>query len=376
MVMNPITVTFFDDQFAATKCEEWITPEALAARIEQTTRPEKVHLPWLKCARFGDIKTDKNSLRHDGNVLAITGVEGDYDGERIGYDEAKRFLADAGITAILYTSPSHTEDAPHWRVLCPLSTEYPPDQRDLFMARLNGLFGGVFDQASWTLSQSYYYGSVNGNPSHHATVIEGICIDQADQLDVGAIGRPQKPKANGDGRHHPISSPEDISDARIRGLVAKLLANVSNAPDGSKHDILFDIGRTLGGYLHLIGWTESKAVDRLVAALPASVEDWNNARRTAADAIAIGIKEPLDLEDRPNPRAGEQPPPTVEPPPPGGEQDGPEPPPGWEEQHPANDEALLTDEKITEQSGDAHLRRNLRQQAALQSRQQVLAGVG
>jgi hypothetical protein len=313
--VNAITVTFFDDKFATSKREAQITLQALAARIERTTKPEKTRLPWVKCARFGEQKTKDGSLRHNANMLAITGIEADYDAEQIGYDEAKRILTEAGFAAILYTSPSHTEDAPRWRVLCPLSCEYPPDQRDRFMARVNGVFGGIFAPESWVLSQSYYFGSINGNSSHHAAVIEGVCIDQADQLDAGAIGRPQKPKGNGDGRHHPTSRPEDISDARIGGLVAKLLANVSNAPDGSKHDILFDNGRTLGGYLHLIGWTESEAVDRLAAALPASVEDWNSARRTAADAIAIGIKGPLDLEDRPNPHPKKSPPP-------GSEQDG------------------------------------------------------
>jgi hypothetical protein len=28
------------------------------------------------------------------------------------------------------------------------------------------------------------------------------------------------------------------------------------------------VARTIGGYLHLIGWSETEAVDQLVAALP------------------------------------------------------------------------------------------------------------
>ena len=45
--------------------------------------------------------------------------------------------------------------------------------------------------------------------------------------------------------------------------------------------MLIDIGRTLGGYLHLLGWSDEEAVEQLVGALPATVEDWNAARTTA-----------------------------------------------------------------------------------------------
>ena len=75
-----IVVTFFSDYAAATKREQALDLTDLARRIEITTGPDKAHLPWLKCARFGDIRTDKASLRWDGNLLAITGIEGDYDG--------------------------------------------------------------------------------------------------------------------------------------------------------------------------------------------------------------------------------------------------------------------------------------------------------
>ena len=148
-----IAVTFFRDHAAATKQERIIGLADLVKRIETTNGADKAKLPWLKFARFGDLRTDKNSLRWDGNVLAITGIEGDYDAEAMSFDEAEERLVLAGILAVLYTSPRHAEDAPRWRILCPLSQEYPPDQRDQFMGRLNGLFGGIFSRESWALSR-------------------------------------------------------------------------------------------------------------------------------------------------------------------------------------------------------------------------------
>ena len=34
------------------------------------------------------------------------------------------------------------------------------------VARLNGVLGGILSAESFTLSQSYYYGSINHNPAH------------------------------------------------------------------------------------------------------------------------------------------------------------------------------------------------------------------
>jgi hypothetical protein len=331
--MNPITVTFFTDRLAASKRESQVTLTSLAACIEKTSRREKARLPWVKCARFGDQKTTKGSLRHNANVLAITGIEADYDEELTGFDEAKGILTRAGIAAILYTSPSHCEDAPRWRVLCPLASEYPPHHRDTFMARLNGLFGGIFSRESWILSQSYYFGAVKRSPSHRVVMINGNCIDQVDQLDKGAISRPQTPRPNGNGQHRKPTLGKYIAPSRIHALITALLDNVRNAPDGTKHHTLRDIARTVGGYLHLTGWCESEAVERLVGALPASVNDWQLARKTAAWGVAEGMKNPLNLENWPTPRARKDLPSLRSEP----LQVPPSPSLRWETQRPAND---------------------------------------
>ena len=324
-----ISVTFFANAYAKTKREEQITLAALVGRIAKTSHKEKAKLPWLKCARFGDHRSKEDgSLRNNANVLAISGIEADYDGEQIAFDAAVALLTSAGILAIVYTSPSHTDDTPRWRVLCVLSREYPPDVRERFMARLNGLFGGIFSIESWTLSQSYYFGALDRNPSHQVEIIDGDCIDLRDDLDATAIGRPEKLKSSGANGQHPASRPEDITDKRLSGLVAKLLDNVRNAADKTKHHTLREIARTLGGYLHLIGWTKDQAISALVGALPATVEDWDNACKTAAWGVAEGMKAPLDLEDRPSPHPNPRPPPPdPEPPPEPEPQPDPAPPP-------------------------------------------------
>ncbi|WP_239451707.1 phage/plasmid primase, P4 family [Elioraea rosea] len=192
---KPITYTRFVGFGAASKTEHTTTLGDLIVLIRATAAGEKADLPWLKLARFGEDRTEKGSLRHDANVLAITGIEADYDDEEIGVAQAVETLDRAGLLAILYTSPSHTAEKPRWRVLCPSSRELPPTERSRLVSRLNGAFGGIFAAESWTLSQAYYFGSVANNPTHQVVLVDGTPIDLRDDLDAGAIGKPATKQA-------------------------------------------------------------------------------------------------------------------------------------------------------------------------------------
>jgi hypothetical protein len=188
---QPLTITLFRGTSASTKTEVRITMQTLAHRIQTTAASEKTHLPWLKLARFGNARSGKNSLRHDANVQAITGVEADYDGGVVPFEEVAELLLKAGILSLLYTSPSHREDAPRWRVLCPTSVELEPGQRNRILGRLNGVLRGVVSGESWTLSQSYFFGRVQSNPSHRVQLIEGAHLDLLDELDESWWGKNQ-----------------------------------------------------------------------------------------------------------------------------------------------------------------------------------------
>jgi RecA-family ATPase len=195
-----IRVTFFDSYAANEKHEELVTLPALAARIQSTTAPAKDKLPWLKCARFGNERTSKGSLRHDRNLLGITGTELDYDGESVSFDDAVDTAQKAGLLSLIYTSPSASTERPRWRIVCPTSRELPPAKREHLIGRVNGLYRGIFAAESWTLSQSYYFGAVNNNPAHRVEIIDGQPIDELDELDEGWTGKPgTRPAGTGNG---------------------------------------------------------------------------------------------------------------------------------------------------------------------------------
>jgi putative DNA primase/helicase len=103
--MIEIPATQFTSFNATTKKDITVSKEMLE---ETAPASEKRQSPWLKLARFGDERTEKGSLRHDQNVRALTGAEGDYDDEMFSMEFAVERLQEAGIRALLYTSASNT----------------------------------------------------------------------------------------------------------------------------------------------------------------------------------------------------------------------------------------------------------------------------
>jgi putative DNA primase/helicase len=186
-----LTVTFFRDKFAYSRTVENVSLRDLIPRLQHVTAGSKADLPWLKLATFGDMPSERSgSLRHDRNVLAVDGIEGDYDGGVLSPEETALMLEMSGVAAVIYTSPSHANARPRYRILCPLSRPHPPTDRERFLSRLNGALDGVLAGESFTLSQSYYLGSVAGNPEHRVLAVDGRPIDACDDLDAIARGRP------------------------------------------------------------------------------------------------------------------------------------------------------------------------------------------
>ena len=157
----------------------------ISSLIQHACAPTKSRLPWIKLARFGELRSARGSLRHNANVQSISGVELDYDGESLGFDEARTKLKKLKCRALMYTSPSHAGVKPRWRILFPTSKELEPDMRHRLAAWIDGFFGHIFDPASFTLSQSFYFGVAldNPNPDHRVAIVDGAFIDLRPELE-------------------------------------------------------------------------------------------------------------------------------------------------------------------------------------------------
>ncbi|MCK1453384.1 hypothetical protein IVB36_21505 [Bradyrhizobium sp. 35] len=250
-----IHVTFFKDFAAKTYTTDDLTLIELQERIQNASARRKDDLPWLKLAEFGKKRTAEGSLRHNANVVQITGVELDYDIERVSFDDAVKAVEATGIHALLYTSASHTPEKPRWRLIAPTSKPLPPEMRYKLAARLNGVLKATLNveviakSDSFALSQSYFYGWVCDSPKPHhcAKVVHGAFIDKRDDLAVyEATGGPHASRNTGSG-----NAGSDTKPGRKDNELMALL-EASRTP-GEWHNSIRDAIATMIGR----GWSNS-----------------------------------------------------------------------------------------------------------------------
>lgn len=309
---KPLRVSFF----AALQADA-VTPwdgqwSDLCAYLQNPPEyPTKAACPLLKLAAFGDARTPKGSLRHDANVTAIYGVEGDHDASTMSPEEATLLLQQAGIEALIYTSPSHTPAAPRWRVLAPTSQPYAPAAHRELVGRLNGVLRGAFSSESFALSQAYYYGKVAG-AQYAAYRSHGVCIDLVPGLVAVFPGGNARPESFdlGDAPVPEWNGPTDDSDLIRRALASRSAAstfgnkasfadlwerNVERLalafPDPSR---LYDESAADAALAsHLLFWTgrDAKRVERLMWQSKLVREKWHRSdylTRTIRAVIARG----------------------------------------------------------------------------------------
>jgi hypothetical protein len=170
-------LTIFKDATANNKFKGEHTLVVWRDLILASDADAKEKLFWLKGASFGDTRSKRNSFRTNLNVQLLTAIVVEYDAGEISFLESVATITKVGLRALAYTSPSHRNDKPKWRVILPLSDRAVKTQHELLVAMVNGLFGGKLAPESFTRSQSYYFGSVAHNPDHQAVVVDGQFLD-------------------------------------------------------------------------------------------------------------------------------------------------------------------------------------------------------
>jgi RecA-family ATPase len=291
-------VTFFPDEKAQSKIAERLTLTELRDKILTTTAADKGSLPLFKLASFGKQRTERNCLRSDANVIEIYGVELDHDTGLLTFEDALRIAQEADVQCLIYKSPGFRPEKQKWRALFPTSHALPPGERKALATRAAGVFGPIFDPASFTLSQSFYFGSVNNNPEHEAVIIEGDFIDERQDLD--AIEKASPGPANpfldyGRGSHY---GPSVDVDARLAAMTFK------GKDDASIHWTQLQVSAALVAS----GVPTDQIVDRIlqrtleVVGEEGSAWDWeaeeNKIRKMCEDAEKKGFRETKDKETK------------------------------------------------------------------------------
>jgi hypothetical protein len=93
-------------------------------------------------------------------------------------------------------------------------------------------------------------------------------------------------------------TPATMSGDDVQAFIDHTIDRVRRATDTQKHHTLRDCARLLGGIQRSVGFSDSEAVRWLLDALPASVIDWERARKTAEWGLDVGRAAPIDLPAR------------------------------------------------------------------------------
>lgn len=268
-------ITFFKDEFAKKKFELDMSLEELVEEIRSAHAPLKEMLPWLKLSLYGLKKAAGGSLRHDDNLIAMTGGEIDYDGERVQMEDAAASLRLAGLECLLYETPSSTLTKPRWRVLYFFSRSVTIAAEERTAEKMKALrkrhvdfvdeiIGRVAAPESYKLSQAFYYGMVDGTPARRTILIEGT---RADLL------------MDGSNDSNPFTEYADLTIADVDDR----LAAMQHRAEGDAGVHATQLAATAS--LLNAGTPEEEVISRVLdatrrAAGPNSGWDWHRERRT------------------------------------------------------------------------------------------------
>jgi Primase C terminal 2 (PriCT-2)/Family of unknown function (DUF5906) len=212
----PLQATLFQRlKDPAGRALDWSWPlfcQLLEAPPKAWSADDKHALPLVKLGRFAG---DSRGAGHE--LLTITGLEGDYDAGAVSPADAAALLNAAGVESVVVTTPTHTPQAPRWRVFAPLAAQYAAERRAPLLARLNGVLGGVLARESFTPKQAYFVGRVNGQKHFECYRVEGERIDHMPALDAGAV-LPAMPDKTDKTDEEPAS--DDAHNLRLAGNAA------------------------------------------------------------------------------------------------------------------------------------------------------------
>ncbi|WP_022687635.1 AAA family ATPase [Sphingomonas phyllosphaerae] len=242
---QPITITTFSDVHATAQTVVTSSVRNFIGGFSSRTAKNKAALPLFKMAQFGDAATDRGSLRHDDNIVAISGIVADYDAGEISISEAAAMARAAGIAVAFVGSPSHSAAKPRWRAVAPLAELVSPDEHARMCARLNGALGGALASESFTTSQSYFYGRLDGAPELEVAIVDGQPLDRAIDLDAKALGRDGRPFNGFAATRAADEQQEPFEAARAESALAAIPATNADDPATGGRDLWLNLGMAL-----------------------------------------------------------------------------------------------------------------------------------
>lgn len=155
--------------------------EAFSELVALLTEPIVTYRNKLACPLFRQTRFRPGADRCDADVVECWGAEGDHDAGTMTPAEAARLMREVGVRCTIYTTASHTEAKPRWRIVVPFGQAVTPPERSKWLDYVNAVLRGALARESWNKSTFFYYGRVEGVQFLHYDVpgarIPDSCIE-------------------------------------------------------------------------------------------------------------------------------------------------------------------------------------------------------
>lgn len=233
---------------------------------------DKQACPLISLTEYGNNVSMNGSYRHADNVIAVYGIEGDYDAGQVSPADVHRRMIALRLKSLIVTTPSHTPAAPRWRILMPLLRPCPIQARRGFVERLNGALAGILAPESATVTQCFYIGKVYATAIHYEVLESfGRRIDEATEIMPERMAISERPA--GDGGH---------SDAEWKALSREQKYDSVRAAFANK-DGRHEASRRMAIMMAQDGATADEIRAELIALMGADTRSGDGRRNLARD---------------------------------------------------------------------------------------------
>lgn len=137
----------------------------------------KTDMPLFSFTKF------KEDYRTKANAGMVHAVIVEHDGEYLEPEKAADIMRDSGIASIVYTTPSHSWDAPRFRLVVRLSKPTERNEHNRMVRVLNHLLDGALARESLDVEREWFYGRVEGS-EYTCIAVDGAPLDEVLVLDL------------------------------------------------------------------------------------------------------------------------------------------------------------------------------------------------
>lgn len=277
---------------------------------KQDNHPKKIQISWegfLSRINQPAIRNDKdgklfsgaifNGKRAKENVIELSLLVLDCD-DGTPLEEIKAKCKSLGYSYALYTTFSHTEKKPKFRVVFPLATPIAANIYPLLWKWISKEFPNI-DRSAKDSSRIFYYPAIKSQdaPFYTEAFNEGKLLDWRELKDLASLtGEP--PKQQHQQPSYNQTSGNKAKSAYVQAAIDGEISKIKNTVEGERNNTLNSAAFALAQLLRTGLIDESTIKSSLEGAALSVGLSRDEARRTIESGIAAGRKQPRTIPEK------------------------------------------------------------------------------